>query len=146
MSGNGQGPSFKKKVMISTSGPAAEIPDGSDGCAVKSQYERNGGFLKTVAPEARNERTSSNTQVLGPVQDSEFTVGTRLIGASPVWGPMLGLSVSSKLVEEMSSIVALAVCLTAASTRSELLCRIGCTVASAAPIAAAGHPNRGGSY
>ena len=26
----------KKKVMISTSGPAAEIPDGTDGCAVKS--------------------------------------------------------------------------------------------------------------
>ena len=31
------------------------------------------------------------TQVLGPVQDSDLTVGPRLIGASPVWGPMLGL-------------------------------------------------------
>ena len=26
----------EQKVMISTSGPAAEIPDGTDGCAVKS--------------------------------------------------------------------------------------------------------------
>ena len=26
----------EQKVMISTSGPAAEIPDGTDGCADKS--------------------------------------------------------------------------------------------------------------
>ena len=34
--GFGQNRTFQKKVMISTSGPAAEIPDGTDGCAVKS--------------------------------------------------------------------------------------------------------------
>ena len=32
----GQNPTFQKKDMISTSGPAAEIPDGVDGCAVRS--------------------------------------------------------------------------------------------------------------
>ena len=44
-----------KKVMISTSGPAAEVPDVTDGCADKSKYERNWGFLKMVVPEARND-------------------------------------------------------------------------------------------
>ena len=34
--GFGQNLTFQKKVMISTSGPAAEIPDGADGYAVKS--------------------------------------------------------------------------------------------------------------
>ena len=34
--GFGQDPIFPKIVIISTSGPAAEIPDGTDGCAVKS--------------------------------------------------------------------------------------------------------------
>ena len=90
MSGNGQGQQIQKRVMISTSGPAAEIPDGTDGCAVKCEYERNWGFLKMVVPDARNDQTSSKTQVLGPVQDSDLTVGPHLIGASPVWGPMHG--------------------------------------------------------
>ena len=31
--GGGQNLTLQKKVMISTSGPAAEIPDGADGCA-----------------------------------------------------------------------------------------------------------------
>ena len=56
--------------MISTSGPAAEIPDVTDGCAVKSYYERNWGCFKTVVPEARYDRTSSKTQLLGAVQAS----------------------------------------------------------------------------
>ena len=30
------GPAADIKVMISTSGPAAEVPDGTDGCAGKS--------------------------------------------------------------------------------------------------------------
>ena len=39
-----------------------------------------------VVPEAPNDRTSSKTQMSGPVQDSGLTVGPRFIGASPVWG------------------------------------------------------------
>ena len=34
--GFGKDPIFPKKVMISTSGSAAEITDGADGCGVKS--------------------------------------------------------------------------------------------------------------
>ena len=41
-----------------------------------------------VVPEVRNGRTSSKTQVLGAVQDSDLTVGPRLIGA-PRFGVLL---------------------------------------------------------
>ena len=75
----------EQKVMISTSGPAAEILDGTDGCADKSSYERYWGFLKTVVPEARYDRTSSKNLVFGSVQDSGGTIRPRFIGASPVW-------------------------------------------------------------
>ena len=34
--GPGRDPHFLKMIMNSTSGPAAEIPDGADGCAIKS--------------------------------------------------------------------------------------------------------------
>ena len=45
------------------------------------------GLLRgAVAPRRRGLPTDP-----GPVQDSDLTVGPRLIGASPVWGPMLGL-------------------------------------------------------
>ena len=46
--------------------------------------------ILTVVPEAQNDRTSSKTQVMEPVQDSDLTVGPCFKGASPVWGPMQG--------------------------------------------------------
>ena len=44
-----------------------------------------GGVLQTVVPEAGNDQTNSQPQVLGQFRTQALTVGPRLIGASPVW-------------------------------------------------------------